>query len=480
MVMSVVRVIAKNTAVLFLSNLIGKLFGFLFVIYTARFLGAEGFGHLSFALALAGLFALFPDWGLNSLAIREMAREKSKAKKYLENLLLLKAALWVLTMGAIAVTVHLMGYPPEVADLIYLISLSLVFVSLASSFNSVFQAHEKMEYVAVGNVMSSLLVFLLGLAAVNLKMGIVAFGYVYVLSNLAVLFYSYLVSSLKFVRPEIDIDWCFSKAVMVSAFPFFLSAIFSVIAFRVDMVMISFMKGDMAVGWYSAAYRLLDTSMVLPSIFVVSIYPLVSRLFAASDNSLRVSYEKSFKYLITLAIPFAVGTTILAQKIISLLYPEGFENSVIALQIIVWTAPLIFSTYLFGTMMASMGQQRALTKVFFLAMVLNIGLNLILIPTYSFVGAGVATVLTELSSFLLMYRYLSLKLCKLSIAKTVITPVIASFFMAVFLISFIGHGLFILIFVSISIYFVTFIVLGGFSKDDYSLFREVVKIESHH
>jgi O-antigen/teichoic acid export membrane protein len=113
-------------------------------------------------------------------------------------------------------------------------------------------------------------------------------------------------------------------------------------------------------------------------------------------------------------------------------------------------------------------------------MVLNIGLNLILIPTYSFAGAGVATVLTELSSFLLMYRYLSLKLGKLSIAKTVITPIIASFFMAVFLISFIGRGLFILIFVSIFLYFAAFIVLGGFSKDDYSLFREVVKIESHH
>ena len=86
--MNTVQRIAKNTGVLLASQIVSYIFGFFFVMYTARYLGAEGFGVLSFALAFTGIFGVFADLGLRQLTVREVARDKSLAGKYLGNIAL--------------------------------------------------------------------------------------------------------------------------------------------------------------------------------------------------------------------------------------------------------------------------------------------------------------------------------------------------------------------------------------------------------
>ena len=77
--MNIVQRIAKNSLVLLASNIISKILGFFYLMYIARYLGAEGFGILSFALAFTGIFSVFSDLGLGPLTVREVARDKSLA-----------------------------------------------------------------------------------------------------------------------------------------------------------------------------------------------------------------------------------------------------------------------------------------------------------------------------------------------------------------------------------------------------------------
>ena len=81
--MNTVQRIAKNTGVLLISQIASYIIGFFIIMYTARYLGAEGFGILSFALAFTGIFVVFADVGLRQLTVREVARDKSLAGKYL-------------------------------------------------------------------------------------------------------------------------------------------------------------------------------------------------------------------------------------------------------------------------------------------------------------------------------------------------------------------------------------------------------------
>ena len=127
--MSTIQRIAKNTTVLMIAQVAGYLLAFFSMMYIARYLGAAGFGILSFALALTGIFAVFGDLGLQPLTVREVAGDKSLALKYVANVSLMKVILAAVTFGLIALTVNLMGYPSETIKVVYLLALSVIFAA---------------------------------------------------------------------------------------------------------------------------------------------------------------------------------------------------------------------------------------------------------------------------------------------------------------------------------------------------------------
>ncbi|MGB9199887.1 oligosaccharide flippase family protein, partial [Methanobacterium sp.] len=108
--MSTTKRIAKNTGVLFISQVISYLLIFFYTIYIARSLGTEGFGTLSFALAFSGIFSIFADLGINTLTVREVARDKSLSNKYLGNGIIIKILLGFFSFGLIILIINLLGY----------------------------------------------------------------------------------------------------------------------------------------------------------------------------------------------------------------------------------------------------------------------------------------------------------------------------------------------------------------------------------
>ena len=146
--MNTVQRIAKNTGVLLVSQIASYILGFFYIMYTARYLGAAGFGILSFALAFTGIFGVFSDLGLSTLTVREVARDKSLASKYLGNIAVMKVILVIITFGLIALTINLLGYPEQTIKVVCLVALSIIFSAFSGMFYSIFQAYEKMEYIS--------------------------------------------------------------------------------------------------------------------------------------------------------------------------------------------------------------------------------------------------------------------------------------------------------------------------------------------
>lgn len=173
--MDTVRRIANNTGVLLVSQVVSCLLGFLYIMYTARYLKAEGFGTLSFALALGGIFAVFADFGLTSLTVREVARDKLLASKYLANVNVMKIVLAGITIGLIALVVNLVGYPEKVVRVVYLITSSIILTAFTRTFYSIFQAFEKMWCQALGQTINSVLMLFGAMFAI--KSGFTIFGF---------------------------------------------------------------------------------------------------------------------------------------------------------------------------------------------------------------------------------------------------------------------------------------------------------------
>lgn len=109
--MSTVQRIARNTTVLLVAQVASYLLSFFYMMYAARYLEPANFGILSFAIAFTGIFAIFGDFGLQSLMVREIARDRTMAPKYLANVGLMKVIMVAVAYGLIALTINLMGHP---------------------------------------------------------------------------------------------------------------------------------------------------------------------------------------------------------------------------------------------------------------------------------------------------------------------------------------------------------------------------------
>jgi len=394
--MSTAKRIVKNTSVLFIATIIGYILGFFVFAYTSRYLGAEGFGVISLALSLTAIFGIIIDLGLNTLTVREVARNKNLADKYISNTLLMKIILAILTLGLIILTTKIIGYSQQVSYVIYIIAFSVIFAAFTGIFNAIFQSYEKLEYQSIGTVLNAVLMLLGVLIAIYSDLNILAIAFVYFISSLVVLVYDILVYSWKFVLPKIDIDWGFWSPTIKESLPFAITGIFTMVYYWIDSVILSVMVGNEVVGWYNAAYRLIFIFASLYSVYMVSIFPALSGFYKTSHESIKIAYERSFKYMLILNIPIAVFITYLADKIIPLICGPGYTPSVIALQVLIWSVIFMFINTLSLNLLGSVNMQVVVTKIAAAGAVFNIILNLLLIPEFSYIGSSVATVATEL------------------------------------------------------------------------------------
>lgn len=474
--MNHIQKIIQNTSFLLISNIFSYIIGFLTITYTAIYFGAENFGILSLALAFTGLFGVLMDLGLNSWMIREIAKDKSITNKYYSNIAVLKIIFSILTFFLIVLVVSIIGYSQTVANTIYLITLSMIFNSFYGTFNSVFTAYEKMLHPSISIILNSILLFLGILITMYYQSGIIFFATWYIISSLIVLVYSVISYSYKFHLPKFEIDTGFWKSTIKEAWPFGVTTMLISIYYWIDSLILSIMVGNEAVGWYNAAYRLISVLLFIPIVFNTAIFPVMSKFYGTSSDYLKISFEKYFKYITIIAIPMGVGITILANKIISLVFGLAYVNSIIALQILVWSAVFVFMSGAFARLLEVSNKQLVLTKISAILVIINISLNVVLIPTFSYVGASIVTVITELLSFLLCVIVVSNIHYRLSKQElvSVIKIGAASVIMGIFIISLEYVNLILLIVLAVIVYLITLYIFKVFDDNDIKIFRKII------
>jgi O-antigen/teichoic acid export membrane protein len=477
--MSTARRIAKNTTVLFIAQMITYVLGFFITIYTVRYLSVDGFGILSTALALTGILMVFMDLGLGTLTVREVARDKSLTKKYVANTTIMKLILSFSTFLLTVLTVYIIGYPEVTKTVVYILTISYIFNAISSIFYSIFQSYEKMEYQSVATILNSVVMLIGTLLAIYFGLDVIAFAMVYLIANGVNLIYNFIVYAWKFYLPKIEVDLDFWKPTIKEALPLSVTSIFSMMVFRVDTVILSIMKGAEAVGFYNAAYRLMEALIFFPAVYTTSIFPVFSALYVSSQKPLKAAYEKSFKYLTILSLPIAVGTTLLADQIILLIFKSTYIPSILTLQIVIWVLPFTFVNYILGSLLTSMNRQYTVLKITITCLVLNVGMNVILIPLYSYLGAAIVTVITDAFSVALSFYVVSRLVSRVPVHKIIIKPVIACLIMALFILFF-KTNLFVVIILSTVIYFAVLIALKTFTPEDYDLFRQILNIKKEN
>ncbi len=287
----------------------------------------------------------------------------------------------------------------------------------------------------------------------------------------------YLAFSKKYFTPQLAFDFSLWKKLFLQSLPFTLSIAFLYIYYRIDTVMLSLMINDQVTGWYNAAYRLIDVVNYIPFLIVTAILPPMARSSKRDRELLADIFNRSLRYLVLLSIPIGVGIFLLAPRIILFVYGEGFGNAALALRILIWAEVIVFVNYLCGHLLNVIDKQKIFTKIIGITAGLNIALNFILIPKYTFVGAGVATLLSEILIFILMFHFVKKYFVRMNILSVVCRPVLASLVMAIIILNVDFLPLWYVIPIGAVSYFIFFLLLGGFNEHDkdlvYTLFSMI-------
>lgn len=396
--------IFKEASLLFSSKFISAIFAFLYTVLMARYLGSENFGVISYALAFTGIFAIFADFGLQNLSIREISRRKN-SKKYFENLLGIKVISSLATATFTLIITILFNYPFEKTFVV----LSIVIYMILNSFNgfyyAVHQAFQNYKYLSIFYLLNNVLMLLLVIVGIYFNTGIIYYAIIYAVSSLVVFLFNFKIILNYFGRFKLDFEFKLLKEIFNESISFLLVGLFVVIYFKIDSVMISFMMGDYYVGLYNASYRIIDgLTYILPSVIFSLVYPKMSKNYNIKD-ALRKLYKKVLLISFFVGLCASLFVTLFSKEIILMIYGLEYLGSVSSLKILVWAFFVICISSITSGMLTAVNKQKIVAYSTGVGAFINVILNLILIPAYGLSGAAFATLATEVVGFFIYIYY---------------------------------------------------------------------------
>jgi len=473
--MSQIKDIFKNTSWMTVSQIITSIFGFVWTIIIARYLGVSDYGILSFAISFSTLINIIMDLGISTYATRELSRDRSLLSKFTNNVIPLKLILAIFLFLISWLILSLMNYNHLTIIVSLIMTIEIVLLSMTQYINAVYQAFEKLKYQAIGIILNTSVLLISVLATVYFNWGLIFIALSYVFGY--IFFLTYI--SLKYVKifglPKFEFDFAFWKEITINSIPFGLTAFFYTLYFSIDVVMISYISGDYATGIYNAAYKIITVFTTFYTVYQFVIFPIMSKFFKQSKDLLIISYEKSVKYLLLIILPISIGVFYYAEPIVNLIYSNQYVLSATPVQILIWTVSFLFINGAASLFLNSIDKEYKVTKIYITAAIFNIILNTILIPYLSYDGASIATVISEILITILTVReilkteYKPHKSLIVDVVKIILATIIVALVLEVIKVS-----MWLAIPIVIIVYLILILIMKILDNDDKHIIKEII------
>ena len=392
------KLIAKNTFYQVVARLATSFIGFLITIIIARKFGVIGFGDFTKVTSYVALFYLFVDLGFNAVFLQY---EKPNFK----DLFYFRISISILVFAMLNLVAlflpynHILntGFSSGLRTGIVIFSLGIFAQSIILSSLAIFQKTINYFYYMVGTVFGAILNLLFVLIFAFLNYSIVFIFASFVLSSL---FSSFLL--LKLTKENIlpiGFSTRFAKEIFIKSFPIGMMLIFNLVYFRADIFLLSILSSTRDVGIYGISYKFFDFLIALPLFLSNVVYPFLIK--ARPDNLAFLKITKKYFFIflglsIFVAIPFWFISPFFT------LIKADFTNAIIPFRILLISLPFFFTTSLLQWVLIARGEQKYLMYVYLLATIINILLNLIFIPQFSYIASAAITVISEGLVFLLL------------------------------------------------------------------------------
>lgn len=363
----------------------------------AASLGPAGVGAYTFAVAFYGLFAYVTNFGVRAIAMRDIAQQPERERDLVTNLFYLRVLAGALAYGILVVVLLLGGYSPVERQAALVTGVLLVVLAL-ESFQVILEVRLRMGWVSIAAVVQGI-VLAGGTVAVAVQDGgVVAYLWVFVASNVA----NFAIVGTVALRQSGRLHWRPRPTIWASlakaAVLLGLAQLCITLYYRLDLLILAAIKPADDVGQYGAAYRVLETFVVVPSLAMTVLTPVIASSVVAGTAVLQRRYGHLMHVVALCSFPVAVAGLLTASRVFPALPGfEEFGGAGDALAILAIAAPCIFFGTVLSAVLVSGHQQGRLLGVSFAGLLVNVALNVALIPPFSYTGAAIATSVTEVA-----------------------------------------------------------------------------------
>jgi O-antigen/teichoic acid export membrane protein len=389
--------VGKNAVARLSAQAWAKLLSLALVPLVARYEGSTGLGRYVLVTTVVGIVGALSDMGLKTFLMREAARlrEPSDQRVLLGRLLPLRLALAAVGYALVVALTWAPFFPEATRRLLPLGGLVLLPEGVIGVMEALINGRRRMD-VSSGLQMTRRLLAVIGaVPALVLGWGVrgvlistVGAGVIGALLHVAVLRRWGLIP-----RWRVDLgEW---RVALIQAYPFALTGLIAMVYARLDIVLLSAWQGEAAAGWYGAAYKLWEAFGLIPSSLLDALFPELARLASTSEGQIRLRalFRRGTPALGLGGAALSGAGAALAGWLVPLLYGPGetYAPSVVIFRVLVWAIPAMFLYLLSGHTLYALERQRRVTAAMLVVGVANVGLNLWVIPRWSYLGvSGVA------------------------------------------------------------------------------------------
>lgn len=386
--------IFRNTFFVTLSQSWQMIMAVVMMPFATRYLGVEGFGQYNTATVIMFYVFLINDFGLNTWVTRELARHKERTGEILSRAIAMKTMLILPCFLFVLMYTLLTNYDATSYQAIWIFALYGVVDSFTQLGYAIFRSRERMELETIVAGLTKTLLTGLAILALVSGWGLLAFSAMFLLStffsmSLSLYFVHSRFSPLRFSR-----EWPAGIDMLRKSAYFGLALLIASSYDKLDVLMLSWMKGMEMVGLYSAPNKLLSFTHQIPTIFATAFFPQMAR-FVADRLELGRIVTTAIKYLVMLAVPMVAGIFMISDPLTVLVFGGSFTHSATALRIMAFASALQFINIFMAGLYGATNHQNRILQIEIVALVFKVAVNLYLIPHYGFLGAAISTVATE-------------------------------------------------------------------------------------
>ena len=432
---STVRRVAKNSLAPIVLNLFNRAIEFAFAALAARILGPVGNGRYATAANIYIWFDIIANFGLDMYLMREVSRDRSRARQLLVNTSVLRLLLYLAAAPVLAAFLggwQGLGSPlaGETLWTVALLYIGLLPNTFAYGLAGLFRGFEKHEIPAAIQTVTTIVKVTLGVLALVAGLGIRGIAGASILTNgttlliLAVLARRLIWPHLPPARERVA--WPLQRLMLSESWPLMVSFLLQYLFPGINILLLQRLQGDAVVGWYDAARKWVDALNLIPSVFTFAVFPVISQQAAHDRLAMRRTYHLSAKLLLIVALPAAVLVSLLATPLVGLLSGAAFlPDGAIALRLLIWSIPFGWINSLTNYALIALNRQRYVLVASGVRVFFTVVANLLLVSRWSYTASAWIMIGGELLLAILFYLGLRRQTGPVAWGAIVVRPLLA-------------------------------------------------------